>query len=75
MSLYNSRGKVIWEMTAQERAFKVAFEIADNGGLTTEQVSEMTGLSRQGAWYLMQRACRVAPVVQDGEGKWVRLLK
>jgi hypothetical protein len=74
-ALYNSRGKVIWEMTAQERAFEVAFAIADNGGVTTKQVSELTGLTRQGAWYLMQRATRLprSPVVQDEEGRWVRM--
>lgn len=72
-TLYNSRGETAWEMTAQEKAFKVAFEISDNGGMTTRQVSEMTGLSMTGAWYLMQMACRVAPVVQDEEGRWVKL--
>lgn len=73
MTLYNSRNKVVWELTAQERAAKVTWELAEGNGMTTAQVAEMTGLSTMGAWHLMQRVCRVAPVTQDEGGEWRRL--
>lgn len=71
----NSNGNTerISEMTAQERAFDVAFRLADGEAMTTRQVAEMTGLTLMGAWYLMQRGARVAPVTQDSNGRWKRV--
>jgi hypothetical protein len=63
----------VCELTAQERAFDVAFRLAEGEELTTRQVAEMTGLSMTGAWYLMQRGARVRPITQDGRGRWKRV--
>jgi hypothetical protein len=71
--LYNSRNQVVWEMTAQERAAKVVYEIATGSQMTTEEVATMTGLTVSGAWYLMQRVTRVTPVCQYDNGRWVKV--
>jgi hypothetical protein len=72
MSDRSNGSEHVKEMTAQERAFDVAFRLADGEEMTTRQVAEMTGLSRTGAWYLMQYAARVTPIVQDN-GRWKRV--
>jgi predicted mannosyl-3-phosphoglycerate phosphatase (HAD superfamily) len=68
--LYNSRNQVVWEMTAQERAAKVVYEIATGSQMTTEEVAEITGLTKSGAWWLMQRVIRVTPIGRDDNGRW-----
>lgn len=75
MTLYGSRktAHVIAEMTAQQKAFRIAFLLADGRTLTTRQVAEMTGLTMSGAWQLMQNGSGAVEIYQDDDGRWRRL--
>jgi len=55
--------------TASERVAVVVLRLARGGALTTRQVSELTGLTRMGAWYLMSRIARVVPLANI-DGRW-----
>lgn len=58
------------ELTAQERAAKIAWRLALGERLTTRDVILLTGLSYSGAWYLMMRISRVIPVLCNELGEW-----
>jgi hypothetical protein len=45
--------------TASERVAVVVMELMNGEEMTTRQVAELLGLTRMGAWYLMNRLCRV----------------
>lgn len=61
------------DLTAQERAGLIAWLLAFGARLTTQEIMDLTGLTRQGAWYLMMRLSRVLAVFCDEEGKWCRV--
>jgi hypothetical protein len=58
------------EFTSQERAALIAWHLAHGEAMTTLQVSELTGSSRQGAYKLMIALSRVLPIYQDENGFW-----
>lgn len=62
----------IQEYTTQERAALVTFEIVTGREMTTAEIAERIGTSRQSAWLLMQRVSRVVPVYQNN-GRWQHL--
>ena len=59
-------------VTSSERVALVVWRLASNrqAGLTTRQISDMCGISMQGAFDLMCRVSRVLPVAQDEERIW-----
>lgn len=61
------------DLTAQERAGKIAWLLAQGERLTTNEIARLTGLTRGGAWYLMMRISRVVPVVCDERGEWCKI--
>ena len=58
--LYTKPG--IKEPTSQEKAFIVAFQLADGRELTTGQIAEMTGSVISSAYRLMDKGSRVTPI-------------
>lgn len=48
--------------TITERAALVVWHLAHGESMQTRDVANMTGLTRQGAWDLMQRLSRVIPI-------------
>jgi len=61
------------ELTAQERAGLIAWLLAFGARLTTKEIGEMTGLTRQGTWCLMMRLSRILSIYCDDEGKWCKM--
>lgn len=61
----------IKELTSQEKAFVVAFQLADGRKLTNEQIAEMTGLTPRSVYRLMDKGSRVAPIYSRN-GVWTR---
>lgn len=59
--------------TVTERVAVVLLKLSERP-LTTVEVAEMTGLSLRGAYYLMNRLCRVRPIVLEN-GQWRIILK
>lgn len=57
------------EYTPREKVALVVWHLAHGDGLSTANVADMTGLTRQGAWELMICLSRVLPIYQDG-GIW-----
>lgn len=57
------------EMTVTMRAALVAFLLTRGACLSTAEVAQRTGLTREGAWYLM---CKMSLVIPIGlkEGRW-----
>lgn len=61
-------------MTPTERAFVLALELSGTpGGLTTAQIAARYQVTHSGAYRLMCRVSRLAPVVQTDDGAWVLL--
>ncbi len=60
------------EMTAWERAARITYLLVGlRKGLTIHEVAQNAGLSRRGAYYLMEAISRVIPVAQEEEnGVW-----
>lgn len=60
------------EMTPQERAAKVAYNIAiSRKPITTSEVANMVGISYHGARRLMHNISGAGiPVYQDDRGRW-----
>jgi alkylated DNA nucleotide flippase Atl1 len=56
-------------LTVSERVALVVLELATGKRLTTRQVAELCGISRQGAWLLLCRISRVVPLGY-GDGVW-----
>jgi len=61
------------DLTAQERAAIVTWRLACGERLTTQEIMRLTGLTREGAWYLMMRLLRVVPIFCDDGGEWEKL--
>ena len=58
------------EYTPREKVALVVWHLAHGDGLSTANVAEMTGLTRQGAWELMVCLSRVIPIYQDNRQIW-----
>lgn len=58
------------DYTPTERVGLVVWHLAHGEGMSTANVSEMIGVSRQGAWKLMCALSRVLPFYQDDDGVW-----
>jgi alkylated DNA nucleotide flippase Atl1 len=56
-------------LTVSERVALVVLELATGKRLTTRQVADLCGISRQGAWLLLCRISRVVPLGY-GDGVW-----
>ena len=56
--------------TITERAALVVWHLAHGECMQTRDVVAITGLTRQGAWDLMQRLSRVIPIYQDERDVW-----
>jgi len=56
--------------TITERAALVTWHLCHGESLQTRKVAEMTGLTMQGAWQLMQRLSRTIPIYQSEQGYW-----
>ena len=56
--------------TITERAALVVWHLAHGECMQTRDVARLTGLTRQGAWDLMQRLSRMIPIYQDDRGVW-----
>lgn len=61
-------------LTAQERAARVTWLLADGAELNTLDVASLTGLSERGARALMARLSRVLPLACEN-GVWVAIGK
>lgn len=66
-----ANGRVV-DLTAQERAALVTFQILEGAQMTTGEIAQQVGVTPQGAWHMMQRVARVVPLYQDA-GRWRRL--
>ena len=58
------------DYTAQEKAALITWHLAHGEGLQTRDIVKLTGLTRQGAWELMQHLSRVIPIYQDDTDTW-----
>jgi len=58
------------DYTAQEKAALITWHLALGEGLQTRDIVKLTGLTRQGAWELMQHLSRVIPIYQDDTDTW-----
>jgi hypothetical protein len=56
--------------TVTERVGLVVWHLCRGEGLQTKDIAKLTGLTRQGAWDLMQRLSRVIPIYQDDTDTW-----
>lgn len=59
------------DLTGQERAALVAWDLARGARLNTTEIAKRLGLSLRGVRWLMCRVSRVIPVYQDVDGDWV----
>ena len=58
-------------MTAYERSARITYLLVVlRMGLTAREVAEEAGLSRRGAYYLLDAISRVTPVRQVENGVW-----
>ena len=58
------------DLVPQERAALVMWHLTRGASLTTFQVAELTGISRQGAWAMLMRLARVTPIYCNEQGNW-----
>lgn len=61
------------EYTPQEKAAIITEYLTLGQRLTTREIADMVGLTRQGAWSMMMRLSRVLGYNRDDEGKWFRI--
>lgn len=61
------------DLITTERVTIIAWELALGGTVTPKQVSEMTGISTNGAWRMLDKMSRVRPIAED-HGYWFRCL-
>lgn len=64
---------MIDQLTPQERAIMVVIELLDKRYISNKRVRELTGLSRNGAHYLVAyRVARFVPIIFDRCSKtWI----
>ncbi|MFZ1770074.1 MAG: hypothetical protein WAU00_12800 [Caldilinea sp.] len=53
-----------------ERVAIVTRRLALGAHLSTADVAALVGITRCGAWSMLAKLSRVAPIVQDDNGKW-----
>jgi hypothetical protein len=58
------------ELITTERVALVVYRLTLGGRYTTNDIAEMTGITYQGAAYMMAKISRMVPVVRWG-GKWL----
>ena len=61
------------DLVSTERVGLIAWAMALREKLTTRQIADKVVLSYTGAWYIMQKLCRVLPITFDEtlyEGVW-----
>jgi len=58
--------------TAHERATIVSWRLAEGAALSTREIAEMVGVTRQAAHYMMDSISRVAPVYRGDDSRWRR---
>ena len=58
------------DYTAQERAALIAWHLAHGEELTTAEIALMTGMTWQGAWFLMIHLSHVLPIYRNDTGAW-----
>jgi hypothetical protein len=59
------------DLITTERVTIIAWELALGGTVTPQSVSEMTGISTNGAWRMLTKMSRVRPIVEEN-GCWFR---
>jgi hypothetical protein len=64
--------EVVVDLTAQERSAIVIWFLARGHSFTTLEIAALTGLTRQGAWMMMDRLARQLPLSLE-HSRW-RLL-
>lgn len=69
-SLYRGRAEAtVGELTAQERAALVTYDIMRGARMTTSEIAHRMGTTKMGAWHMMQRVSRVVPIyLEEGNG-------
>ena len=50
------------ELTAQQRAAKTVWFLARGHAFTTAEIAALTGMTRQGAWQMMERLAEQLPI-------------
>jgi len=58
------------EYITTERVAVIVWQLADGEALTTAQVAEIAGISRQGAFQMLQKLARVIPILCF-DGEWM----
>lgn len=58
------------EWTAHMRAATAVFWLLSGSRLTTAEVARLTGLSWDGAKYMLVNMSIVVPIAEDDSGKW-----
>lgn len=61
------------DMRTTDRVAMICWLLLQGRAMTTVDVAKRTGMTRQGAWYLMARLSRTVPLYNDS-GQW-RLLE
>ena len=56
-----------------ERVGVVVWLLAAGRAMSTAEVADMTGTTRNGAWRLLSKLCRVLPLYLDDDGIWRRM--
>jgi hypothetical protein len=58
------------EYIPTERVAIAVFWLMQGNRLTTAEIARLTGLTPSGAWYMLQKICRVLPVSLSDSGEW-----
>lgn len=58
------------EFTPQEKAARVAFQMALGEGFTVREVADDFGMTWRGAYRMITGISRVVPIAQDDGGRW-----
>ncbi len=58
------------DLTVTERAVLIGIRLANGEQLLTREVAQYLQMSHTGAYLLMARASKSAPVYQDEVGRW-----
>jgi hypothetical protein len=57
----------------QERSALITYELMIGREMTTQEIAERVGITRQAANVMMSRVVRVVPGVTIVDGRWLRL--
>lgn len=58
------------EWTAHMRSGVATFWLLEGNRLTTAQIAQLTGLTWDGAKYMLTNMSLVLPIVEDDQGRW-----